>query len=77
MLLRGQNILGYSHYADDVVKEFVKRSVDNGVSIIRIFDALNDTRNMECSMRAAKEAGAHVQVLLFILSAPTIRTKTF
>ena len=51
MLLRGQNILGYSHYADDVVKEFVKRSVDNGVSIIRIFDALNDTRNMECSMR--------------------------
>ena len=61
MLLRGQNILGYSHYADDVVKEFVKRSVDNGVSIIRIFDALNDTRTMECSMRAAKEAGAHVQ----------------
>ena len=77
MLLRGQNILGYSHYADDVVKEFVKRSVDNGVSIIRIFDALNDTRNMECSMRAAKKQAHTYRVLLFILSAPTIRTKTF
>ena len=60
MLLRGQNILGYNHYSDDVVREFVHRSVDNGVSIIRIFDALNDTRNLEASMRAAKEAGAHV-----------------
>ena len=46
MLLRGQNVLGYNHYADDVVTEFVKRSVDNGVSIMRIFDALNDTRNL-------------------------------
>ena len=55
MLLRGQNILGYNHYADDVVREFVKRSVANGVSIIRIFDALNDTRNLECAMRAAKD----------------------
>ena len=61
MLLRGQNILGYNHYADDVVREFVFRSVENGVSRIRIFDALNDVRNMESSMRAAKEAGAHVQ----------------
>ena len=68
---------GYSHYADDVVKEFVKRSVDNGVSIIRIFDALNDTRNMECSMRAAKEAGAHVQGAFVYTISPTIRTKTF
>lgn len=61
MLLRGQNILGYNHYADDVVREFVFRSVENGVSRIRIFDALNDVRNMESSMKAAKEAGAHVQ----------------
>ncbi len=76
MLLRGQNILGYNHYADDVVREFVNRSVDNGVSIIRIFDALNDTRNLECAMRAAKEAGAHVQGCIVYTSAPTIRTRT-
>ncbi len=61
MLLRGQNLVGYRHYADDVVEEFVKRAVDNGLDIIRIFDALNDTRNMELSMKVAKEAGAHVQ----------------
>ena len=61
MLLRGQNILGYNHYADDVVSEFVKRAVHNGVGIVRIFDALNDVRNLEVSMRVAKETGAHVQ----------------
>ncbi|MGL5206996.1 MAG: pyruvate carboxylase subunit B [Acidaminococcaceae bacterium] len=61
MLLRGQNILGYAHYADDVVTEFVNRSVANGVDIIRVFDALNDVRNLECAMKAAKIAGAHVQ----------------
>ncbi len=61
MLLRGQNVLGYNHYADDVVREFVNRAVDNGVGNIRIFDALNDVRNLEVSMRAAKAAGAHVQ----------------
>lgn len=70
MLLRGQNVLGYNHYADDVVTEFVKRSVDNGVSIIRIFDALNDTRNLECAMRAAKEAGAHVQGCIVYTISP-------
>lgn len=70
MLLRGQNILGYNHYADDVVREFVNRSVDNGVSIIRIFDALNDTRNLECAMRAAKEAGAHVQGCIVYTISP-------
>lgn len=61
MLLRGQNILGYRHYPDDVVKEFCKRAVDNGISIIRIFDAVNDVRNMEMAIKASKEAGAHVQ----------------
>ncbi len=61
MLLRGQNILGYNHYADDVVQEFVKRSVDNGVGVIRVFDALNDVRNLETSMKACKATGAHVQ----------------
>ncbi|MFA6076324.1 MAG: pyruvate carboxylase subunit B [Negativicutes bacterium] len=61
MLLRGQNLLGYSPYADDVVSEFIKRSVYNGVSIIRIFDALNDLRNLETSIKVAKSEGAHVQ----------------
>ncbi|NLY53327.1 MAG: oxaloacetate decarboxylase subunit alpha [Firmicutes bacterium] len=61
MLLRGQNLVGYRHYADDVVTEFVKRTVDNGMDIIRVFDGLNDIRNMELPMRVAKEAGAHVQ----------------
>lgn len=70
MLLRGQNVLGYNHYADDVVTEFVKRSVDNGVSIIRIFDALNDTRNLACAMQAAKTAGAHVQGCIVYTISP-------
>ncbi len=70
MLLRGQNVLGYNHYADDVVTEFVKRSVANGVSIIRIFDALNDTRNLECAMQAAKAAGAHVQGCIVYTISP-------
>ncbi|MEW6661465.1 MAG: oxaloacetate decarboxylase subunit alpha [Bacillota bacterium] len=61
MLLRGQNLVGYKHYADDVVEEFVKKSVINGIDIIRIFDALNDVRNMKKAMEVAKAAGAHVQ----------------
>ena len=61
MLLRGQNILGYNHYADDVVETFVEKMVENGVSVIRIFDALNDVRNLETSIKAAKKTGAHVQ----------------
>ena len=70
MLLRGQNILGYRHYADDVVQEFVKRAVANGIDIIRIFDALNDGRNMEQAMRVAKEEGAHVQAALSYTISP-------
>ncbi|MDL2209355.1 pyruvate carboxylase subunit B [Desulfovibrio sp. OttesenSCG-928-O18] len=61
MLLRGQNILGYNHYADDVVETFVQKMVENGISVIRIFDALNDVRNLESSIAAAKKTGAHVQ----------------
>lgn len=61
MLLRGQNVLGYKHYPDDVVKKFVEKAVSNGVDIIRIFDALNDTENLETAMRATKEMGAHAQ----------------
>ncbi|ADL07951.1 oxaloacetate decarboxylase subunit alpha [Thermosediminibacter oceani] len=61
MLLRGQNLLGYRHYPDDVVELFVKKSVENGIDIIRIFDALNDIRNMQKSIEVAKKSGAHVQ----------------
>ena len=70
MLLRGQNVLGYTNLADDVVSEFVKRSVDNGVSIIRIFDALNDTRNLKTAMRATKEAGGHAQGCIVYTISP-------
>jgi oxaloacetate decarboxylase alpha subunit len=61
MLLRGQNLLGYKHYADDVVEAFIKKSVENGIDIIRVFDALNDVRNLETSIKAIKNAGAHCQ----------------
>ena len=77
MLLRGQNVLGYNHYADDVVREFVHRAVDNGVGVIRIFDALNDVRNMEVSMRAAKEAGAHVQGAFVYTISPYHNNESF
>ena len=77
MLLRGQNILGYNHYADDVVEEFIDRAVHNGVDIIRIFDALNDSRNLECSMRAAKKAGAHVQGALVYTISPYHKPENF
>ena len=77
MLLRGQNILGYNHYADDVVSEFVKRAVHNGVGIVRIFDALNDVRNLEVSMRVAKETGAHVQGAFVYTISPFHTTETF
>ena len=61
MLLRGQNILGYKHYADDVVDYFVQKAVANGMDIIRIFDALNDPRNLERAMKACKKEGGHAQ----------------
>lgn len=77
MLLRGQNILGYNHYADDVVSEFVKRAVANGVGVVRIFDALNDVRNLEVSMRVAKETGAHVQGAFVYTISPFHTIDTF
>lgn len=64
MLFRGQNILGYRHYADDVVKYFVQKSIANGIDIIRIFDCLNDIRNLECAVNAAKAENGHAQVAL-------------
>lgn len=77
MLLRGQNVLGYNHYADDVVTEFVNRSVDNGVGVIRIFDALNDVRNLEVAMKAAKAAGAHVQGAFVYTISPYHKQENF
>lgn len=77
MLLRGQNILGYNHYADDVVQEFIKRSVDNGMGIMRIFDALNDVRNLETSIRTAKAAGAHVQGAIVYTISPHHTRESF
>jgi oxaloacetate decarboxylase (Na+ extruding) subunit alpha len=77
MLLRGQNILSYQHYADDVVNEFVNRAVDNGVEIIRIFDALNDVRNLEVSMQVAKKAGAHVQGAVVYTISPYHTNENF
>ncbi len=62
MLFRGQNALGYRHYADDVLEYFVQKSVSNGIDIIRIFDALNDIRNLQTAINAAKKEGAHTQV---------------
>ena len=61
MLFRGQNILGYRHYADDIVEYFVQKSIANGVDILRIFDALNDVRNLECAIKACKKEKGHVQ----------------
>ena len=77
MLLRGQNVLGYNHYADDVVTEFVKRAVDNGIGVIRVFDALNDVRNLEVAMRAAKAAGAHVQGACVYTISPYHNNESF
>lgn len=77
MLLRGQNILGYNHYADDVVREFVFRAVANGIDIIRIFDALNDPRNLECAMKATKDAGAHAQGALVYTISPYHKNSDF
>ena len=64
MLFRGQNILGYRHYADDVVEYFVQKSIANGMDIIRIFDAFNDLRNLETSVKACKKEGGHAQIAL-------------
>jgi oxaloacetate decarboxylase alpha subunit len=70
MLLRGQNAVGYRHYADDVIEEFCERSVANGMNIFRIFDALNDTRNLETAFRTVKKAGGHVQGTLCYTTSP-------
>ena len=70
MLLRGQNLLGYRHYPDDVVSAFVQKSADNGVDIFRIFDAMNDLRNLRVSIEAVKKAGKHAQGTLCYTTSP-------
>ncbi|EIJ68517.1 sodium-extruding oxaloacetate decarboxylase subunit alpha [Pasteurella bettyae] len=70
MLLRGQNLLGYRHYADDVVDKFVERCVANGMSVFRVFDALNDPRNMQQALKAVKKQGGHAQGTLSYTTSP-------
>ena len=70
MLFRGQNILGYRHYSDDVVAYFVQKSIANGIDILRIFDALNDVRNLQTAINATKKEGGHVQAALSYTTGP-------
>ena len=70
MLFRGQNILGYRHYSDDVVEYFVQKSIANGIDILRIFDALNDPRNLETAINATKKEGGHVQAAISYTTGP-------
>ena len=77
MLFRGQNMLGYRHYADDVVSYFVQKIVANGIDIMRIFDALNDPRNLQASINAAKKEGAHVQACIAYTISPVHSNEYF
>ena len=77
MLLRGQNLLGYKHYADDVVEEFVKKSINNGIDVIRIFDALNDVRNIETAMKATKKYGGHCEAAISYTESPVHNLEYF
>jgi len=70
MLLRGQNLLGYRHYSDDVVRAFVKKSADNGVDVFRIFDAMNDLRNLKTSIEAVKKIGKHAEGTISYTTSP-------
>ncbi|QTG91639.1 sodium-extruding oxaloacetate decarboxylase subunit alpha [Vibrio fluvialis] len=77
MLLRGQNLLGYRHYADDVVAKFVERAHTNGMDVFRIFDAMNDVRNFEKAVKATIEVGAHAQGTLSYTTSPVHNTDTW
>nr|WP_314532079.1 oxaloacetate decarboxylase subunit alpha [uncultured Fusobacterium sp.] len=70
MLLRGQNLLGYRHYPDDIVERFIKKSIQNGIDIIRIFDALNDVRNLQTACAATKKYGGHAQLAISYTISP-------
>ena len=77
MLLRGQNIVAYSHLADDVVETFVKKSIEHGMNVLRIFDALNDTRNMKCAIDATIKYGGHPQGTICYTKSPVHTTEKF
>ncbi len=77
MLFRGQNILGYKHYPDDVVEYFVQKSIANGMDILRIFDALNDPRNLQTAINACKKEGGHVQATVCYTLSPVHSNETF
>ncbi|MBQ8636416.1 MAG: oxaloacetate decarboxylase subunit alpha [Clostridia bacterium] len=77
MLFRGQNILGYRHYADDTVAYFVQKSIANGIDIIRIFDALNDVRNLKSAINATKKEGGHVQAAFSYTISPVHNIESF
>lgn len=77
MLLRGQNLLGYRNYSDDVVEYFVQKSLANGIDVIRIFDALNDPRNLNTAVKAAVKEGGHVQAAFSYTLSPVHNTESF
>ncbi|MDD2165926.1 sodium-extruding oxaloacetate decarboxylase subunit alpha [Glaesserella parasuis] len=77
MLLRGQNLLGYRHYADDVVDRFVERAVANGMSVFRVFDAMNDPRNMKQALQAVRKNGGHAQGTLSYTTSPVHTLETW
>lgn len=77
MLLRGQNLIGYRHYADDVVEAFVAKAAENGIDVFRIFDALNDVRNIETAMKAVKQAGKHAQGAICYTTSPVHTREAF
>ena len=77
MLLRGQNLLGYRHYADDLVEKFVEKSIENGVTVVRVFDALNDPRNLETSLRAIKKYGGVCEATISYTTGPVYTDEYF
>ncbi len=77
MLLRGQNVVGYRHYADDVVERFIVKAHENGIDVFRVFDALNDLRNMELSFKIVKREGAHLQACFSYTTSPVHTIDTF
>ncbi|EWC39760.1 oxaloacetate decarboxylase subunit alpha [Pseudomonas stutzeri] len=77
MLLRGQNLLGYRHYSDDVVEAFVAKAAENGIDVFRIFDAMNDVRNLETAIRAVKKSGKHAQGTIAYTTSPVHTTEAF
>lgn len=77
MLLRGQNLLGYRHYADDVVEAFVQKAADNGIDVFRVFDAMNDLRNLETAIRAVKASGKHAQGTICYTTSPVHTLSAF